>query len=403
MPPADPPHLPHSKRADRCYAAPYWRLAGARNKTYNFLEHVGTQALLYDLELLRSAMGLERLSFYGASYGTGVASSYASTFPERTGRVVLDGNLFPFPNTVSMGLVWTSAVSQVIEHMLNNCRVKSAVCALQSPFRSFEAVLDAARRGELRSPKTADGSRIALNNGLIVGYMHDVAEERGCGWKKAVLTLALLNASDAAHREVGVVQVLDRLCKVGQNITWRRYSSCIDGILVGEDDDAIMGTATLAMDNAGRLNVDSGVGMWRAERKLYGEHILGHSIGYVSSMGTWQVQPKPVAPIGSVDVAPLVVGNLYDQATSYILSQHMAASFPRSSLITYQGLGHCLDQPTDPLNLDPSGTGECTKLVKSYLRTGALPPKGHTCAMDVPIPVPTVEEVAAAAAVGGAK
>lgn len=68
--------------SDSCFASPYWQLRGGRNKTYHFLEHVGTQTLLSDLELLRRAMGEKVLNFYGASYGTEVAAACAP--PPRT-------------------------------------------------------------------------------------------------------------------------------------------------------------------------------------------------------------------------------------------------------------------------------------------------------------------------------
>ena len=129
--------------------------------------------------------------------------------------------------------------------------------------------------------------------------------------------------------------------------------------------------------------------MWRAARELHGADVLGHLLGYMASISTWHVLPQPVAPYGSATVAPLVLGNLFDQATSYEMSQTMASAFPQSSILTYQGVGHCLDFPTSPTNTDIGGTGECTDLVIEYFRTGVLPINGHTCRQRVPIPVPT--------------
>jgi len=245
----------------------------------------------------------------------------------------------------------------------------------------------------LLSPLTNSGERIALTSGLVVGYLHNMAALRGCGWKQAVLTLALLSEGSDTEREKGAVRVLDRMCHVGPNTTWNLYGACIDEVQVGVDTDPLMGTATLGMDMAGRIDPEGGVDMWRAARLQYGAAITGHMLGYISAIGTWRVQPTPVAPIGSATVAPVVVGNLYDQATSYVLSQRMAAAFPESSIITYQGVGHCLEYPDAPTNIDPLGTGECHELIVAYLRTGVRPLNGHTCRMQTPIPVPTSLEV----------
>ena len=145
-----------------------------------------------------------------------------------------------------------------------------------------------------------------------------------------------------------------------------------------------------------------GAGPWTAQ----GSGDIGHVLTHNGDMGSklpsgWAMPPRPVAPFGSASVRPLVLGNLYDQATGYLLSQRMAAAFPQSSMVTYQGAGHCLDlpphdwTPARPPNLDPLGTTDCNHLVKEYLRTGVLPENGHTCPIGKDaIPVPTNTDVA---------
>ncbi|GAA4847789.1 alpha/beta hydrolase [Actinomycetospora corticicola] len=56
---------------------------------------LGTAATARDLDLLRAALGEERLSFLGVSYGTWLGASYATLFPDRVGRMVLDSAVGP--------------------------------------------------------------------------------------------------------------------------------------------------------------------------------------------------------------------------------------------------------------------------------------------------------------------
>ncbi|KAF1006333.1 MAG: Tripeptidyl aminopeptidase [Luteibacter sp.] len=58
-------------------------------------KHAGIDTTTYvgDIEMFRQAAGYDRLSFYGASYGTKVALWYGATHPEKVHRVVLDGSL----------------------------------------------------------------------------------------------------------------------------------------------------------------------------------------------------------------------------------------------------------------------------------------------------------------------
>ena len=52
-----------------------------------------------DLDLLRAVLGDTKLNFLGYSYGTFLGATYADLYPEKTGRLVLDGALDPAPPT----------------------------------------------------------------------------------------------------------------------------------------------------------------------------------------------------------------------------------------------------------------------------------------------------------------
>ncbi|MCJ0874114.1 alpha/beta hydrolase [Streptomyces sp. AP-93] len=55
------------------------------------LPYVGTVSVARDMDLLRQALGEDKLDFLGFSYGTRLGAVYAALFPRRTGRMVLDG------------------------------------------------------------------------------------------------------------------------------------------------------------------------------------------------------------------------------------------------------------------------------------------------------------------------
>lgn len=57
----------------------------------DYLAHLNTPNLARDLELVRSLTGYEELDYWGTDYGTAVAIVYAALFPDRVGRMVLDG------------------------------------------------------------------------------------------------------------------------------------------------------------------------------------------------------------------------------------------------------------------------------------------------------------------------
>lgn len=54
------------------------------------LAHLGTKDAARDLDLIRRALGQEQLTYFGWDYGTYLGSVYASMFPHRVRRMVLD-------------------------------------------------------------------------------------------------------------------------------------------------------------------------------------------------------------------------------------------------------------------------------------------------------------------------
>jgi pimeloyl-ACP methyl ester carboxylesterase len=59
------------------------------------IRHITTANTARDLDRIRAALGERRISLYGLSYGTYLGAAYASLFPDRTDRVVLDSAIDP--------------------------------------------------------------------------------------------------------------------------------------------------------------------------------------------------------------------------------------------------------------------------------------------------------------------
>ncbi|WP_020665055.1 alpha/beta hydrolase [Amycolatopsis benzoatilytica] len=64
-------------------------------KTGWMLPYTTTANTARDLDQIREALGEQKISYLGASYGTYLGAVYTTMFPERSDRVVLDSNLGP--------------------------------------------------------------------------------------------------------------------------------------------------------------------------------------------------------------------------------------------------------------------------------------------------------------------
>ncbi|WP_411107109.1 alpha/beta hydrolase [Streptomyces sp. cmx-4-9] len=94
--PADPSAAYKQQRiaAARAYAQGCARRAGAA------LAHYTTRDNARDLHVLRAALGEPKLNFAGGSYGTYLGAVYATLYPDRVRRMVLDSAVDPDPRRI---------------------------------------------------------------------------------------------------------------------------------------------------------------------------------------------------------------------------------------------------------------------------------------------------------------
>ncbi|UNB51519.1 alpha/beta fold hydrolase [Mycolicibacterium sp. YH-1] len=56
----------------------------------DYLPNINTQNIARDLDVIRGALGVDKASFFGWSYGTFLGATYSQMFPDRIDRLVLD-------------------------------------------------------------------------------------------------------------------------------------------------------------------------------------------------------------------------------------------------------------------------------------------------------------------------
>lgn len=59
----------------------------------DIVKHIDTASVARDLDVLRSALGMEKLNFFSLSYGTMLATTYIASFPSNVGSFALDAIL----------------------------------------------------------------------------------------------------------------------------------------------------------------------------------------------------------------------------------------------------------------------------------------------------------------------
>ena len=88
-----------------------------------------------DMDVLRSALGEETVTYVGASYGTYLGTIYANLFPDRVGRFVLDGAMDPTLEGEEVGRGQAAGFERATRAYVEDC-VAQGGCPLGSDVES---------------------------------------------------------------------------------------------------------------------------------------------------------------------------------------------------------------------------------------------------------------------------
>ncbi|MFD0266624.1 alpha/beta hydrolase [Streptomyces sp. NPDC127106] len=85
------------------------------------LPYIGTVHVARDMDLIRQALGEDKLNYLGFSYGTRLGAVYAAQFPRRVGRMALDGVDTLGDPLVEQALVSAQGQQQALDNFLSWC------------------------------------------------------------------------------------------------------------------------------------------------------------------------------------------------------------------------------------------------------------------------------------------
>jgi pimeloyl-ACP methyl ester carboxylesterase len=101
-----------------------------------------TEAAARDLDRIRDAVGDEKLTYFGVSYGTFLGATYAQLFPKKVRALVLDGGVDPTLTGEELALGQAQGYEAALEGFLADCAARPN-CALGAgdPTAGFDALV----------------------------------------------------------------------------------------------------------------------------------------------------------------------------------------------------------------------------------------------------------------------
>ena len=318
------------------------------------VEHVDTASAARDMDVLRAALGDDVLHYLGYSYGTALGATYAELFPERAGRLVLDGAVDPSLTAaeveVGQAIGFENALRAYVEDCLggSECPLTGSVDEALTQVREL---VEGARRNPLPA---VDGRRVT---GTLAFYGIAITLYDDQSWP--VLTQALTAAIQGRDGNL-----LLRLADL--------YNDRLDDGSFGSNSaEAFLAINCLA----GRSPAEPADVRALTEQLVRAAPTVGQFFAYEA--GTVKCAQWPVAPaedLGELTAAGappiLVIGTTNDPATPYVWAEGLADQLESGVLLTWEGEGHTAYGRSNDCIADA---------VDAFLLEGTVPAEGTRC------------------------
>lgn len=324
--------------------------SGCEKRDGDLLRHVSTAETARDLDILRAALGDQKLTYLGKSYGTYLGALYAQRFPGRVRALVLDGAVDPRSTGLKMVLGQARGFDTALRAFVASCQKKSS-CPVHGSSPDA-GVADIARMLKAldAKPLRIPGESRRLTEGLATYGVLSALYDKG-SWP---------------YLEDGLRELRD-----GSGSTLMALADSLSG----RGPDGTYDNSTDAMNAIGCIDQPwpRGLSAYRtaAKRASRESPTFGSGLVWTSlPCAYWPVKSPSAPPKLTAAGAPpiLVIGTTRDPATPLPWARALAEQLSSGVLLTRSGDGHtaymmgnsCVDQAVD-----------------TYLTTTA-PPKNDT-------------------------
>ncbi len=325
---------------------------GCELKSGAILPYVSTEDTARDMDVIRAALGDEKLSYLGASYGTYLGSVYAGLFPDRVGRLVLDGALDPSLDGIATGKGQLKGFQQAFDSFVADC-AKNDDCPLPAdPVAAGQRIAEFYRELDAAPIPTFDAGR-PLTEGLASLGIGEALYAPEYFWEALRTGLAQAFSGDGST-----------LLQLADLYTDRKEDGSFGNLLEAN-------IAINCLDKGSLSSLEEAAALVPEYEKLSPVFGAGFAWGTITCRD-WPHPPvAETAQIAAEGAAPiLVVGTTRDPATPYVWAEALAAQLSSGVLLTYDGDGHTAYN---------RGNACINRAVEAYLLAGTPPKDGTTC------------------------
>jgi pimeloyl-ACP methyl ester carboxylesterase len=322
--------------------------AACQQRSGRILPYVSTQDSARDMDQIRNALGEDKISYFGFSYGSQLGATYATLYPAHVRSMVVDGAADPNAGYVESTKQQVVGLERGLQAMLDDCAKKTS-CAFHhdgNPAAAYDALMAKLTTNPIPSPEAdrpAVGPGVAIYAVVSGLYVQEY-------WPVVTRALAAAEKGDGGP----LLQLYDTYIERQSDGTWT--NSFEDLIAINCLDDPGPKDPSFPDSYAKDLQALSPhFGAWAA---------------YSYNCIYWPVPQKAPLKLTAAGAGPIVVvGTTGDPITPLESTKHMADALEQATLVTVDANQHT-----------GYGTNDCVvKAVDDYLIDLTVPAKGLEC------------------------
>ena len=325
--------------------------AACQDKTGALLGEVDTKSAARDLDLLRAVLGDKQLNYLGFSYGTFLGATYAELYPDKVGRLVLDGALDPSTSNFEVTSTQAKGFESALRAYLTDC-LAGKDCPFDGTVDDAMATISALLASVDASPITASDGRQLGANSLLTAIIYPLYQATAWSYLSDMFEGVLQGSAD------GAMQFADAYN--GRNA---------DGTYLDNSTEAFM--AINCVDyayNADPASMRAEAAEIETIAPTIGKYMAYGDISCAAWPYTFTGERQEIHASGAAPI--LVVGTTNDPATPYVWAQNLAAQLDSGQLVTYEGEGHTAYNKSNSCVNDA---------VDNYLIDGTVPATDPMC------------------------
>ncbi len=317
-----------------------------------FLENIGTVSVAKDLDAMRQAVGDDKLTYLGYSYGTRIGAEYAERYPDKVRAMILDGAVDPNADPVEADIRQAKAFQTAFDNYAADCATKSD-CPLGTDPAKAVAVYHSLVDPLVNKPAPTKDPRGLSYSDSVVGTILPLYSPNLWRHLTQALTELTKGHGDTMLALADLYMGRDADGHYNNSTDVRISVNCVD-------EPPITDRATVVDEDRRAREV--------APFMSYGE-FTGHAP--LGTCAFWPVPPTSTPHELKVSGLPptLVVSTTNDPATPYEAGVDLAKQLG-GTLLTYEGTQHTVVF---------QGNSCVDGIAAKYLVDVAVPPEGSRC------------------------